>query len=139
MAALRKWILGILAVPGVVILCICMGIFFSADHFAYADMDRIISLGDPFKVAIFRKDIENVISYAFCREYKTLNDLEAQVCFSKQRQDGSYDGCPGGHSFTYNPQPDDKYVKYWIMGFMPIEVVYDSQGKVIFYYEAFGY
>jgi len=58
---------------------------------------------------------------------------------SEREGKDDYEATFWGHRLYYKPDPGDKYVTYWVLGVMPIDVIYDAQGRVVFYDKAYDY
>jgi hypothetical protein len=76
-----------------------------------------------------RQEVERRIFCASVHEYGSFSNLFLSGYFVWSPEKGEYQGQIGGKQVVYAPQAGDQYVSYKVLDIMPIDVVYDRQGK----------
>ena len=76
-----------------------------------------------------RQEVERRIFCASVHEYGSFSNLFLSGYFVWNSEKGEYQGQIGGKQVVYAPQLGDRYVSYKVLDMMPIDIVYDRQGK----------
>lgn len=86
-----------------------------------------------------RDDAEHRLFWVTKCEYASLSNLFAANFLLWDANENGYVGDSSTGRIVYRPQSGDQYVSYKVLGRMPIDFIYDKQGKIIYWIPSFEF